>query len=189
MTMIETRALSPDTDLLALHRRDPARYPVLLESVASGTVQGRWDLLLMAEAGEGFALHHDGRVRDLRGAQRDTGFLDTLDAHWQAARIDREEPRWPFRGGWALLLSYELAGQVEPVLALPDAPGALPLALALRCPAAVLRDRASGECCIVAEAEAADMLERIEADVAAALRLPLPEWQAPDSIDEDPPAR
>jgi anthranilate synthase component 1 len=63
------------------------------------------------------------------------------------------------------------------------------VALALRCPAAVLRDRASGECCIVAEAEAADMLERIEADVAAALRLPLPEWQAPDSIDEDPPAR
>ena len=27
--MIETRALPPDTDLLALHRQDPQRYPVL----------------------------------------------------------------------------------------------------------------------------------------------------------------
>ncbi len=50
----------------------------------------------------------------------------------------------PFRGGWALLLDYELAAQVEPVLKLPVRTDGLPMALALRCPAAVLRDRHSG---------------------------------------------
>ena len=36
-----------------------------------------------------------------------------LVTHWRAQRTPREEPRWPFRGGWALLLAYELAQQVE----------------------------------------------------------------------------
>ncbi|HVI26436.1 MAG TPA: aminodeoxychorismate synthase component I [Xanthomonadaceae bacterium] len=186
--MLLTRPLTDPIDLLALQRLAPRRYPLLLESSAAGTAHGRWDLLLAA-GGESLALGRDGATRRQDGSIVEGGFLDALDRDWRALRVPRDEPRWPFRGGWALLLSYELADQVEPVLALPDAPGALPVALALRCPAAVLRDRASGECCIVAEAEAADMLERIEADVAAALRLPQPEWQAPDSIDEDPPAR
>jgi len=191
MTMIETRALSPDTDLLALHRRDPSRYPVLLESVASGTVQGRWDMLLMAEEGEGFTLHHDGRVRDLRGMAQDTGFLDTLDAHWRTARIDREEPRWPFRGGWALLLAYELAGEVEPVLHLPprDDDARLPVAVALRCPAAILRDRGTGDCVAVAEQGHAALLDRITADLASPPAPALPAWHPPLHIDEDAPER
>ena len=32
-------ALPADTDLLALHRRAPSRYPLLMESAASGTPQ------------------------------------------------------------------------------------------------------------------------------------------------------
>ena len=55
--------LPADIDLLDLHRLDPARYPVLLESSATGA-HGRRDLLL-AHAGEGFALHRDGVVRTL----------------------------------------------------------------------------------------------------------------------------
>jgi hypothetical protein len=35
--VIETRMLPGDTDLLALHRCFPDRYPLLLESVADGT--------------------------------------------------------------------------------------------------------------------------------------------------------
>ncbi len=187
--MLLTRPLTDAIDLLALQRLAPRRYPLLLESSAAGTAQGRWDLLLAA-GGESLALGRDGVTRRQDGSIVAGGFLDALDRDWRALRVSRDEPRWPFRGGWALLLSYELAGEVEPVLALPDAPGALPVARALRCPAAVLRDRASGECCIVAEAETADMLEGIEADVAAALRLPpLPEWRGPESVDEDAPAR
>ncbi|WP_147651861.1 aminodeoxychorismate synthase component I [Vulcaniibacterium gelatinicum] len=187
--MIVTRALPPDTDLLALHRLVPTRYPVLFESSAHGTAQGRWDLLLAGD-GESLRLGTDGRTRDTRGAVQPGGFLDALDACWAALRLPREEPRWPFRGGWALLLGYELAAQVEPVLRLPPAPGALPVAVALRCPAALLRDHATGECVALAEAGEASWLERIAADLAAAARLPaLPPWQGPSRLEEDDPAR
>ena len=141
--MLLTRALPSTIDLLSLHRLAPQRYPMLLESSAHGTAQGRWDLLLAAN-GESLQLDADGVTRDGDGRELGTDFLAALDAAWQSQRVARDEPRWPFRGGWALLLGYELAAQVEPVLHLPDAPGVMPVALALRCPAAILRDRATG---------------------------------------------
>ena len=180
-----TRILPADLDLLDLHRLDPARYPVLLESSAAGA-HGRWDMLL-AHDGESFALHRDGVVRDQAGALREGRFLDVLDARWQALRIPRDAgTTLPFRGGWALLLGYELAQQVEPVLRLPSAQGGLPVACALRCPAAVLRDRESGECIAIVETDAGDWLGRIAADVERAGKIPsLPDWQPPATIEED----
>ena len=180
-----TRILPADFDLLDLHRLDPARYPVLLESSAAGA-HGRWDMLL-AHGGKSFALHRDGVVRDQAGARLEGRFLDVLDARWQALRTSRDAgAAWPFRGGWALLLGYELAQQVEPVLRLPQAAGALPIACALRCPASVLRDRSTGECVAVAEADAGEWLECVAADVARAAALPsLPDWQRPAAVEED----
>jgi anthranilate synthase component I len=183
--MLVTRALPAETDLLALHRQSPSRYPLLLESVARGTAQGRWDLLLAAD-GESLALAADGTTRRTDGEAVAGDFLSALDAEWKRARIDREEPRWPFRGGWALFLAYELAAQVEPVLHLPQAAGGLPVALALRCPAAVLRDHAAGECVVVAEPGRDDMLAGIADDIASAAALPaLPAWQPPQAWQED----
>lgn len=186
------RDLPAATDLLALHRLDPARYPVLLESSSGGPL-GRHDLLLV-HAGEGFALHRDGCVRTLAGAPLAGRFLDVLDAHWRDARAAVGDgpsgATLPFRGGWALLLGYELAAQVEPVLRLPAAEGGLPVAIALRCPAALLRDRASGDCIAVAEAGAEAWLQRIADDAGRAGALPpLPAWTPPIAIDEDPPQR
>ena len=156
------RPLPAGLDLLDLHRLDPARYPVLLESSATGA-HGRRDLLL-AHAGEGFALHRDGVVRSLAGEVLGGDFLAVLDAQWQARRGSAEAVGGrAFDGGWALLLGYELAGQVEPVLALPHAEGGLPVAVALRCPAAVLHDRESGACSAVASPGDAGWLARIEA--------------------------
>ena len=187
--MLLTRNLDAAGDLLALQRLAPARYPLLLESSAAGTAQGRWDLLLAADGGA-LALLPDGTLLREDGSRPPGSFLEVLDQDWQALRTSHEEPRWPFRGGWALLLAYELAAQVEPVLRLPPAPGALPVALAVRCPAAVLRDRASGDCVAVAESGHAPMLDAIEADIAAAAALaPLREWSPPSSVEEDPPHR
>ena len=176
-------------DLLDLHRLDPARYPVLLESSATGA-HGRRDLLL-AHAGEGFALHRDGVVRSLAGEVLGGDFLAVLDAQWQARRGSPEAvDGHAFDGGWALLLGYELAGQVEPVLALPHAEGGLPVAVALRCPAAVLHDRESGACSAVASPGDAGWLARIEADAVRAMALPaLPAWQPPRAVGEDAPER
>jgi anthranilate synthase component 1 len=187
--VIESRALPPHTDLLALHRLAPERYPMLLESVASGTAQGRWDLLLVADGG-GLRLDAQGRTSTLDGQPVQGDFLAALDSDWHANRIPREEPRWPFRGGWALLLNYELAGQVEPVLALPPGDAAVPVALALRCPAAILRDRATGECVALAETGATALLDVVAADISASRNQPaMPAWRDPDRIAEDEPQR
>jgi len=187
--MLLSRSLPPTIDLLALHRLAPSRYPLLLESSAQGSAQGRWDLLLVA-TGERLQLDGDGTTRDERGEKVAGDILAALDAAWRLQGASREEPRWPFRGGWALMLGYELAAQVEPVLRLPSAPGDLPVAIALRCPAAVLRDHATGECVIVAETSQADLLDAIAADIQAAASLPaLPAWQPPAAIEEDEPQR
>jgi anthranilate synthase component 1 len=192
--VLVTRHLDASLDLLALHRQAPARYPVLLESSAHGTAQGRWDVLLATDGGR-LQCDRDGIVRDERGNTlpgdaSNGGFLDALDRAFDALKLPREEPRWPFRGGWAVFLGYELAGEIEPVLDLPDAEGALPIACALRCPAAVLRDHATGECVAIAEAGDTRWLAQIESDIAAARSLaPLPEWRAPATLDEDPPTQ
>ncbi len=195
-------SLPTDLDLLALHRLDPVRYPVLLESSATGA-HGRWDMLLV-HAGEGVALHRDGVVRTLDGEVIAGDFLSVLDAHWMTAKAqadvrnttgasqidDPSALNLPFHGGWALLLGYELAQQIEPVLQLPQADGALPMALALRCPAAVLRDRQSGDVVAVAEAECTQWLPQIAEDVSRLDELPpLPDWQRPENVREDAPQR
>jgi anthranilate synthase component 1 len=185
--MLVTRPLQVAIDLLDLHRFAPTRYPVLLESVASGTAQGRWDLLLTSN-GESLSLARDGVTRREGGDVVEGDFLAALDRAWRAHRTPREEPRWPFRGGWALFLGYELADQIEPVLQLPPANGALPVAVALRCPAALLRDHASGECIVVAETGEEAWIERILADCEAArAAASLPTWVAPSELIEDPP--
>jgi anthranilate synthase component I len=185
--MLVTCALPRDTALIGLHRHAPERYPLLLESVAHGTAQGRWDLLIAADGGS-LTLHADGITRDADGTRAAGDFLSVLDADWRALRQPREEPRWPFRGGWALFLAYELAAEIEPVLRLPAAEGRLPVALALRCPAAVLRDRATGDCIAVAETARADMLGLIVDDLASAgLQATSAAWTAPSEVDEDTP--
>ena len=187
--MLVTRPIPPGIDFLDLHRLAPSRYPMLLESAAHGTAQGRWDLLLAAN-GESLSLHADGSLHRDEGNGSQADFLGELDAWWGALRVPRDEPRWPFRGGWALFLAYELAAQVEPVLRLPRAHGGLPVAQALRCPAAILRDHATGDCIAVAEAAHASMLEQIVADIVrCAGSEPLPTWQPPTSLREDPPQR
>ncbi|SBV35197.1 Anthranilate synthase component I [uncultured Stenotrophomonas sp.] len=178
--------LHADIDLLALHRLAPQRYPLLLESTAAGR-QGRWDMLLVADGGQ-LRLDADGRVRREDGTLVEGDFLAALDREWQALRLprDTEAGDVPFRGGWALLLDYELAAQVEPVLSLPMREDGLPRALALRCSAAVLRDRDNGRCFAVLEDSAAGLCGQLQRDLHDAAALPpLPAWQPPMRVDED----
>lgn len=187
--MLITQPLRAPLDLAALHRLAPTRYPVLLESAASGTAQGRWDLLLVADGGS-LALGRDGITRCHDGRALDGDFLSLLDAEWQSQRIDRAPSPWPFAGGWALLLGYELAAQIEPTLQLPPSIGKLPVALALRCPAAVLRDTASGQCVLLAEAGHEALLAQVRADLQRLADAPAPaDWQPRLRLDEDPPQR
>jgi anthranilate synthase component I len=170
-------------DLLAVHRVAPGRYPFLLESAAAGTPQGRQDLLL-GWPGTALVLDARGRLSG-PGAGPDSDFLHALDRWWRQERREASSP-WPLAGGgWFLFLGYELAAQVEPVLAL-GRPRGMPVALAVQVGAAILRDRHSGECRVMASDAA--MLRQVEADVAAASRLPAPAWPAPCGVieEEDP---
>ena len=116
------------------------------------------------------------------------GFLDALDAAWRAERCARDPAiGLPFRGGWALYLGYELAGEIEPRLRLPPPRGdGAPVALALRCPAAIVVDHARGVTLLLAEAAHGDLLDALERDLHAA---PAPSAPlAVAAVDEDAPA-
>ncbi len=164
----ERRTLDGRHDLLALAAAFPQRYPALLESVADGTAQARYDVLFAFPEGE-LRLDGDGRVRDGEDAVVPGHFLDVLDAHWRRSRTSCVEPSMadlPFSGGWLLYLGYELAGQIEPRLQLQRA-ATSPVALALRCPAALIVDRASQRTILVAEPGRASLLDQMQADLQA----------------------
>jgi anthranilate synthase component 1 len=177
------RILDGRRDLLAPAASFPGRYPCLLESVVHGTAQSRYDILF-AFPQEQLSLHGDGCLRDGAGNLREGRFLDALDAAWQLERLSPADDGLPFHGGWVLLLAYELAGEIEPTLAL-RAPAALPLALAVRCPAAVIVDHVRGCTILVAEAGHENLLDTLESDLA--VRPSIPPLAAPRSWDEDAP--
>ncbi|MDE2315263.1 MAG: aminodeoxychorismate synthase component I [Xanthomonadaceae bacterium] len=184
MTACHRRILGGRRDLLAPAAAFPQRYPCLLESVLHGTPQARFDILF-AFPQNSLALAADGHVRNGAGDVVGARFLDALDAAWQAGRQPREDDGLPFHGGWALLLCYELAGEIEPKLRL-RADAVLPTALALRCPVAAIVDHARDCTVLVAEAGSEHLLDALQADLAATPSLPaLP---SPVQLVEDEPS-
>ena len=154
-------------DLLPLAAAHPERYPALLESAAAGPC-ARWDILL-AFPEDILTLARDGFVRDVAGHDRGARFLDALDKAWLSQdKVGAGDAELPFVGGWLLYLGYELAAEVEPSLVLPVAESPrIPVALALRCPAAILVDRIGGRTWLVAEPGRKGMLDTIRRDLDA----------------------
>ena len=140
---MNARAFPYDTDLLAACRGEPGLFPFLLESAAHGTPQGRYDILFARPDAEMLVLQADGSLTGPHASTAGGDFLAALDTWWQAERGACDPSDAPFRGGWFLFLGYELVGQVEPGLALPQSRD-LPIAFAARVPAALIRDRAAG---------------------------------------------
>ena len=150
-----------EVDPLRLHLGDPDFYPCLLQSTASGTQHGRYDILFAAPA-ERVVL--DGRGQLLgHGGER---FLQALDTACAGDPVAVGEGL-PFAGGWFLLLGYELASEVEPSLRLPR-PASLPVAVAVRSRAALIRDRFRQRSWIVAETGQTEALARIHQDLQQA---------------------
>ena len=61
--MVAVRIVAGRHDLAAVAAASPGRYPGLLESVAAGTPQARWDILF-ALPEDSLRLDADGGVRD-----------------------------------------------------------------------------------------------------------------------------
>ncbi|HEV7490276.1 MAG TPA: aminodeoxychorismate synthase component I [Rhodanobacteraceae bacterium] len=185
---IHVRELPGRRDLLALAAADPHRYPALLESAVQGSERARYDILF-ASSGDQIRLDQDGRVRGGKGGIPGTSFLDALDTAWRTGRIERTRDDVPFRGGWLLYLGYELAAQIEPKLRLPaSVESSLPIALALRCPAAIIVDHLRDSTMLVAEEGHEPLFDAMAIDVEnvpASVR----SLRVATRVDEDDPRR
>jgi anthranilate synthase component 1 len=160
----------------SVHRHFSHRYPFLLESAASGTPQGRYDILFAAPE-DVLTLDADGRLAG-PGAERRHDFLNALNGWWQQEHVELAPSDRPFRGGWFLFLAYELAGQIEPTLRLSSRGGELPIALAARVRSGLVADHATRTAWVFAESECADRLTSMTNDVEHVARereLPSPD--------------
>ena len=164
------RSFSADFEPLRLVSRYPDHYPGLLESgaiAAAGAPGSRYDILPIS-SGEFLELTQGAGLQG-RGAGSQGGFLDTLQAWWATLQAPPDASGLPFSGGWLVYLGYEVAAEIEPTLRLP--PSADPcVALAIRCPAAWIRDRNAGRAWLICEPGAEALLERFERHAAGCVQ-------------------
>ncbi len=166
------RSFSAEFDPLGLIGLHPERYPGLLESGSSDSAaagEPRYDILAVA-SGERLRLSGEGRLEGPHAAPA-SGFLDALDRWWQQLRLPVEHAALPFMGGWLVYLGFEVAAEIEPKLRAPSARDPV-VALAVRTPAAWLRDRRTGRAWLVAEPGFEGLCEQFAADVAALAATP-----------------
>jgi len=179
------RSFSADLEPLTLIEEFPDAYPGLLESgagMAASSSGSRFDILPIA-GGESLCLSSDGGLSGPHaGAQ---GFLSALEGWWAELRLPEAASPLPFTGGWLVYLSYELAGEVEPRLRLPPSRDPV-IAVALRTPAAWIRDRASGQAWLIAEPGHEALLDEFETRVRG-LRPSQAAQDAVVAVSEDDP--
>ncbi len=143
---------------------------------------GRFDILPIS-CGECLQLEGDGRLSGPHAGG--AGFLAALDDWWTALRVPESASPLPFTGGWLLYLGYELAAEIEPRLRLPRSADPV-AALAIRTPAAWIRDRATGQACLIAEPGFERLLDDFE-EHERAVRQPRQHPQTAFVIEEDEP--
>ncbi len=173
--------------LRRLAARFPKRYPLLLDSAASGPLSEA--SVLLAQPTASLSLLPGGRLRAQGMKPQGRGFLEALENWWRAERLSAGEVATglPFAGGWALFLGYELVSEIEPRLVLPRTP--LPWqAFALRTPCALVHELRGDRVLGVAEPGAVAALAVMEADARALAASPEdPDELRIGAVSEEPP--
>ena len=168
----QTRLLPEQLDLTHLCKTKPEEYPYALVSTSSSDarLRDRYDIFF-AYPQQSLILNNDKTLTlpsELSLVEH-TGFLDTLDGWWQKEKIEEQYSALPFTGGWFVYLAYEIASEVEPTLSLASVndltSNNIPLAIARRCPAAIIVDHLKNTITAIAENEYAHLLDNIEQDV------------------------
>ncbi|MDT8282113.1 MAG: chorismate-binding protein [Gammaproteobacteria bacterium] len=176
----QTRLLSGYTDttgstesgklkLAAFNQFNPQRYPYLLSSSAVRESNTQYDILIAFPQYQ-LTLGADKTLRcDDEQQPLGESFFDTLEQHYQNNKTDflSEAVDLPYTGGWFVYLAYEMANQIEPCLVLPALDASQPLAVAVRCPAAIIVDKQKQQCFAVAESAYVHLLDQIEQDYLA----------------------
>lgn len=161
----------PDTpDLLALKAARPERYPALFKT---GGATG-WDIL--------FAFP---QARKILPSYATALEADAFFNELPQPALSLDPGALPFRGGWLLMLSYELGGVLEPTAGMAEDDEGFPLAWAERIPAAILIDRQSWQTWLMAEDGQENLLEEMQGDLREAqsmIKAVLPDM----SLEEEP---
>ena len=152
--------------LTLFNQLNAQRYPYLLKSSAVRQNNTQYDILIACPQYELIlnsdkSLHCTNKHLDVSA-----GFFQTLENYYQQNKVEASDnsEKLPFTGGWFVYLSYEMAEEIEPRLSLPSLPDTQPLAVAARCPAAIIVDKQNNQCIAVAETEYAYLLDEIEQD-------------------------
>ena len=112
-------------DLASLCYLNKERYPFLLESVNHND-KNRYSILF-AFPGKSIVLNNFS----------DFNFLSELEKQFKSNNV---KTNLPFSGGWFVYLSYELIGQIEPILSGELHTSELPIAYAVKIPSAIIID-------------------------------------------------
>ena len=144
-------------DLAALCYHNKERYPFLLESVHHNDIN-RYSILF-AFPGQQIVLHDFS----------DFNFLAELESKLNNTPVDSD---LPFSGGWFSYLSYELIGQIEPVLKDDLHTSDLPIAYAVEIPTAIIVDHQKGVCYLVDQHGSEERINQVLTDIASIKTIP-----------------
>jgi len=167
---------TPTLDLSLFNRYNRQRYPYLLLSSASRKNNTQYDILIACP--QYFLTLHSDKTLSCTNDELSvaTGFFETLEDYYQKNKVGisaklNESDSLPFTGGWFVYLSYEMAEEVEPCLSLPCLPATQALAVAARCPAAIIFDKKNNQYLAMAETQHLHLLDEIEQDYKNIIRL------------------
>ena len=144
-------------DLASFCYKNKERYPFLLESV-NHNENNRYSIL--------FAFPGDSIVLN---SFSDFDFLSKLESQCNQKSVYSE---LPFTGGWFVYLSYELIGQIEPVLKSSNYESSLPIAYAVRVPTVIYTDHKLGKTFIYDEEDNQPRIKQILTDLKALEQTP-----------------
>ncbi len=169
------KSLAGKFELPALTEKYPERYPFLLESTAQSldkqNATARFDIL-MAFPQQDLRKTWQGDLLLDGESLAEKSFLHALNKLYAAEMLNEEFPL-PFMGGWFLYLGYELANEIEPGLNFPLAQQNLPIACAVRIPAAIIYDHYLRTTFLVAEKRYEYCIEYMVSDLKMlAMELP-----------------
>ena len=145
-------------DLASLCYLNKERYPFLLESVNHND-NNRYSILF-AFPSESIVLNN----------LSDFDFLNELESQYKSSNLNSN---LPFSGGWFVYLSYELIGQIEPILSRELHTSELPIAYAVKIPSAIIIDHQSNTTYLIDQDSNQSRIDTILTDIE--LIKPIPE--------------
>ena len=144
-------------DLASFCYLNKERYPFLLESV-NHNENNRYSIL--------FAFPQEKIV--LKNLN-DFDFLNEIDS---LLKEENKNLDLPFVGGWFIYLSYELIGQIEPILSSKNHKSNLPIAYAVRVPTAIYIDHKLSQTFIYDETNDHSRINQILEDINILEKIP-----------------